>query len=152
MFRYIHLLILSLIFIGCTKELDYNTLTISYSADIRGFDPAFATDLRTGKVISLVYDNLVRFDAEMNLVPALAKSWSLSKTSTKYTFNIRQDVRFHDNTPLTINDIVKSFQRVLASSTASPQTWLLERISGARDYMQGARNHVQGLKIIDDSN
>ncbi len=150
MFRYIHLLILSLIFIGCTKELDYNTLTISYSADIRGFDPAFATDLRTGKVISLVYDNLVRFDAEMNLVPALAKSWSLSKTSTKYTFNIRQDVRFHDNTPLTINDIVKSFQRVLASSTASPQTWLLERISGARDYMQGARNHVQGLKIIDD--
>lgn len=42
------------------RDIDYQTLTITYSADIRGFDPAFATDLRIGKVVSLLYDNLVR--------------------------------------------------------------------------------------------
>ena len=62
MFRPIQLFILSLLFLGCAREVDYKTLTIAYSADIRGFDPAYATDLRTGKVISLVYDNLVRFE------------------------------------------------------------------------------------------
>jgi ABC-type transport system substrate-binding protein len=72
MFRPIQLFILLLLFLGCAREVDYKTLTIAYSADIRGFDPAFATDRRTGKIISLVYDNLVRFDADMNLTPAIA--------------------------------------------------------------------------------
>ena len=77
MFRPIRILILSLLFLGCVKEIDYKTLTTAFSTDIRGFDPAFATDIRTGKIISLVYDNLVRFDNEMNLVPALTQRWSV---------------------------------------------------------------------------
>lgn len=151
MFRPIQLLILLLFFLGCAREVDYKTLTIAYSADIRGFDPAFATDLRTGKIISLVYDNLVRFDTDMNLVPAIAHHWSVNNTGTIYTFYIRNNVRFHDGTLLTIDDIITSFHRVLDPQTSSPQTWLLERITGAKDFMSGKADHVRGLQIANDS-
>ena len=142
----IRLLILPLLFIGCVKEVDYDTLTIAYSADIRGFEPALATDLRTGKVVSLVYDNLVRFDSEMNLVPAIAHDWSISSDRRVYTFNIRKNVRFHDSTLLTINDIVTSFKRVLDPTTTSPQTWLFERITGTKEFINGKSNNLKGLQ------
>ena len=151
MFRPIQLFILLLLFLGCAREVDYKTLTIAYSADIRGFDPAFATDRRTGKIISLVYDNLVRFDADMNLTPAIAHNWSVNNTGRIYTFYIRNNVRFHDGSLLTINDIITSFHRVLDPQTSSPQTWLLERITGAKDFMSGKANHVRGLQISNDS-
>ena len=147
----IRLLILPLLFIGCVKEVDYDTLTIAYSADIRGFDPALATDLRTGKVVSLVYDNLVRFDSEMNLVPAIAHDWSISSDRRVYTFNIRKNVRFHDGTLLTVNDIVTSFKRVLDPTTTSPQTWLFERISGTKEFINGKSSNLKGLQVVNDS-
>lgn len=151
MFRFIFILILSCVFIGCTSEVKDNQLTIAYSADIRGFDPAHATDLRTGKIISLLYDNLVRFDNDMNLVPSLAQNWSVSKDGLTYTFNIRQDVRFHNNTMLTIPDIVESFERLLDPKTASPQSWLLDRVAGAREFMDEKSGAVNGLRKINDS-
>ena len=151
MFGPFRILLLSLLLFGCVKEIDYETLTTAYSADIRGFDPAFATDIRTGKIISLVYDNLVRFDNEMNLVPALAQQWTVDLTGRKYTFIIRNNAHFHDGSQLTVLDIAKSFQRVLDPSTASPQTWLLDRIAGAKDFMNGKENFLRGLKISNDS-
>ena len=151
MFRPIRILILSLLFLGCVKEIDYKTLTTAFSTDIRGFDPAFATDIRTGKIISLVYDNLVRFDNEMNLVPALAQQWSVDLTGRKYTFIIRNNVHFHDGSLLTVFDIAKSFQRILDPNTASPQTWLLDRIIGAKDFMIGKEDSLKGLIISNDS-
>jgi len=139
------------LFLGCVKEINYETLTTAYSADIRGFDPAFATDIRTGKIISLVYDNLVRYDNEMNLVPALAQRWSVDTSGKEYTFIIRNNVHFHDGSQLSILDIAKSFQRILDPNTASPQTWLLDRIAGAKDFMTGKADSLKGLIISNDS-
>jgi peptide/nickel transport system substrate-binding protein/oligopeptide transport system substrate-binding protein len=151
MLNALRVLILSLLLAGCTKDIDYQTLTIPYSTDIRGFDPAFATDLRTGKVVSLLYDNLVRFDLDMNLVPGAAKHWSVSADGRKYTFIIRNNIRFHNGDLLTVDDIIISFERILNPQTSSPQTWLLDRITGAKDYLQGYTDSVRGLTVINDS-
>lgn len=151
MLNALRVLILSLLFAGCTKDIDYQTLTITYSADIRGFDPAFATDLRTGKAVALLYDNLVRFDLDMNLVPGVAKRWSVSADSRKYTFIIRKNIRFHNGDLLNVDDVTVSFERILNPQTSSPQTWLLDRISGAKDYLLGNADRVKGLTAVNDS-
>jgi len=152
MLNALRVLLLSLLLMGCAdRNIDYQTLTITYSADIRGFDPAFATDLRTGKVVSLLYDNLVRFDFDMNLVPGAAKRWEVSADGRKYTFIIRKNIRFHNGDLLTVDDIIASFERILNPQTISPQTWLLDRISGVDDYMHGESDHVWGLTALDDS-
>lgn len=124
---------------------------MAIASDIRGFDPALATDLRTGKVIALVYDNLVRFGVETELVPCLARSWHVDERGTRYTFRLNTRAKFQDGNRISASDVAASFERVLAPETASPQTWLFDRIVGAQDFMYEKTKAVPGLQVMNDS-
>lgn len=136
---------------ACGRQQDPDTLVLANSADIRGFDPALATDFRTGQTMSLVYDNLVRFNTGTELVPAIAKRWSIDETGTVYTFHLISNARFHAGDPVTAQDVVYSFERVLDPETGSPQSWLFDRIDGVREFMDGNRDHVAGLIAENDT-
>lgn len=145
------LILCGISFFSCQKNHPRDELTLAVAADIRGFDPALATDLRTGKVIALVYDNLVRFGSGTELLPCLAKSWSVNESGTDYLFRLNTKAEFHDNSRLTAADVVYSFERVLSPETVSPQTWLFDRIKGAHEFMAGETETVSGLRAINDS-
>ena len=55
-------------------------------------------------LISL-YDKLLDIDVNGNLIPELAESWTVSLDVTSITFSLREDVRFHDGSPLTSDDV-----------------------------------------------
>ncbi|NIA18485.1 MAG: hypothetical protein GWO85_00145 [Simkaniaceae bacterium] len=150
--RILTILSLALLFISCkSDEKNISELTIAYPADIRGFDPSTATDFRSGRTMSFVYDNLVRFDVGTELVPCLAKAWDISENGRKYTFYLRRDARFFDGNPITAQDAVYSLTRILLPETASPQTWLFDRIVGAKDVIAGKTDTVSGLVAENDS-
>jgi peptide/nickel transport system substrate-binding protein len=67
-----------------------------------------------------LYDGLVRFDEEMNPIPDLAESWEISEDGTIYTFKLREDVTFHDGTPMTADDVLYTAQLTLDENTNSP--------------------------------
>ncbi len=46
-----------------------------------------------------IYNNLVTFDRDLSIVPALAESWETSEDGLTWTFQLRNDVTFHDGTP-----------------------------------------------------
>lgn len=150
-----HILIilsLTLLFISCrSDEKNIHELTIAYPADIRGFDPSTATDFRSGRTMSFVYDNLVRFDVGTELVPGLAKTWDISENGRKYIFHLRREARFFDGNPITAQDAVYSLTRILLPETASPQTWLFDRIVGAKEVITGKAGTVAGLVAENDS-
>ena len=125
------LIFISIIIVGCSNINDESRLTIAISADIRGFDPAMASDIRTGEVISLVYDHLVRFGNGTELLPSIAKDWSVSEDGCTYVFLLDPSARFHDETYISAQDVIFSIKRVLDPSGQSPQTWLFDRIVGA---------------------
>ena len=60
-----------------------------------------------------LYDGLVRFDEEMNPIPDLAESWEISEDGTVYTFKLREDVTFHDGTPMTADDVLYTAELTL---------------------------------------
>ncbi len=137
---------------GCVKtDRPQAALSFAISADIRGFDPAFATDIRTGKMMTLVYDNLVHFGESTNIIPGIAHSWKLDAKGTRYTFHLNTSAQFHDGTRVTASDVVLSFQRVLSPAVGSPQSWLFNRIKGADAFMDKGAAIVSGLKNINDS-
>lgn len=146
----IHLLAF-LAFFGCERHHDPHTLTLSLAADIRGFDPALATDIRSGQAMSLVYDNLVRFGAETDLLPGIARAWEVNAQGIVYTFHLRRNIFFQDGSPLSARDVVFSLERVLDPATRSPQTWLFDRIIGAKAFMNGKTDDVEGLRAPNDS-
>ncbi len=67
-----------------------------------------------------LYDGLVRFDEEMNPIPDLAESWEISEDGTVYTFTLRNDVTFHDGTPMTADDVVYTAELTLDETVNSP--------------------------------
>lgn len=144
-------LALGMAFWGCTPDYEPEVLHLATATDLRGFDPALATDIHTGEVMALVYDNLVRFDVGTELVPALARRWEVSPDGLKYTFYLVKNARFHDGTPVTAEAARYSFQRVLDPATRSPQVWLFDRIVGAGAFMAGETVTVEGLRVPNDT-
>jgi peptide/nickel transport system substrate-binding protein len=67
-----------------------------------------------------LYDGLVRFDEEMNPIPDLAESWEISEDGTVYTFKLRENVKFHDGTAMTADDVLYTAQLTLDENINSP--------------------------------
>jgi len=89
------------------------TLEYYFTYDPRSLDPAYSTDVPTGEVDALLFDNLTQFDVEGRLVPGLAKSWEVDPTGSHYTFHLRTGVTFHDGSALTTADVAGSWIRAL---------------------------------------
>ena len=65
------------------------------SAGILTLDPIYAKDLPHIWACNQIFNGLVAFDDEMNVVPAIAKTWNISDDGMTYTFILRDDVYFH---------------------------------------------------------
>jgi peptide/nickel transport system substrate-binding protein len=76
-------------------------------------DPYRHDEVVTRSFLGHVYEGLVGFDAEMALVPLLARHWE-SPDDLTWRFGLRPGVRFHDGRELTSHDVVASFERARA--------------------------------------
>ncbi|AFL54127.1 peptide/nickel transport system substrate-binding protein [Sinorhizobium fredii] len=100
--------------------------------EIAGTDPA-----QTGYVFSRlqVAETLVTANHEGNLVPALAKQWSVSSDGLIWRFTLREDAQFHDGTPVTPQAAAASLKRALAGVGVLSQAPLGEITSQGRDVV-----------------
>ena len=119
--------------------------------DPRSLDPALSTDVPTGRAVGYVFDGLVRFTPDAQIVPGLAREWTVSPDGLTYTFHLRSGVKFHDGTPFRARNVVRSFQRALDPATKGGRGWPLYPIAGAKDYADGKVKSVSGLSAPDDS-
>lgn len=62
--------------------------------------------------LNAVYDYLVDTDAQSVLVPRLASEWMVSEDGLTYTLQIREGVKFHDGSDLTVEDVIWTFNRL----------------------------------------
>lgn len=86
---------------------------------------------------------LVRRGPELDPVPWLAESWSVGEDGTTLTFVLRDDVLWHDGTPVTPADVVFTFLRVVDERTGSPAAAYFQ------DYLTGEGNEpvVEGRSV-----
>lgn len=91
-------------------------LIIAENETPENLDPANAVNSTVNQLIIGVYDTLVQFTAgELAVSPRLATDWSVSDDGLTYTFTLRDDVVFHDGTPLTAEDVKFTFDRLQAA-------------------------------------
>lgn len=119
--------------------------------DPRSLDPALSTDVPTGRAVGYIFDGLVRFTPDAQVVPGLARAWDVSPNGLTYTFHLRNGVKFHDGRPFTARNVVSSFQRVLDPATKGGRGWPLYPVAGAKDYADGKAKTISGLSTPDDS-
>ena len=121
---------LSLLGTSCSeKETNTNKTVFRYNevAGIASLDPAFAKDQAMIWADLQLYNGLVQTDKELNIQPAIAKSWEISSDGLEYRFLLRDDVFFHPHElfkgkkrKVVASDFVYSLNRILDEKTASP--------------------------------
>ncbi len=89
------------------------TLVASIGGEPDQLDPHKSSAYFTFQVLENVYDTLVEPDENLEMQPALAESWELSEDQLTWTFHLREGVTFHDGSPMTADDVVYSYQRII---------------------------------------
>lgn len=83
-------------------------------------DPQKTATAATGIIMRYLGDTLIHKDMKGNITPALARSWTASGDGLTWTFQLRNDVKFHDGTPFNAQAVKASIDRALAPETKSP--------------------------------
>jgi peptide/nickel transport system substrate-binding protein len=85
------------------------------TSDLISLDPAKAFEFSGVGIVSQVYDRLLDFPPGKYDVPeaSLATSWEVSEDGRTWSFHLRKDAKFHSGNPVTADDVVYSFQRVV---------------------------------------
>jgi len=96
-------------------------LVVSYSQDIRTLNPIIRTDVYSGLITSLVFEGLVSTSPiDGTMVPSgIADSWDIAEDGVTYTFHLNPNATWHDGNPVTADDVVFTFDSVLAEDSPS---------------------------------
>jgi peptide/nickel transport system substrate-binding protein len=93
-----------------TAPANKTDLVIATAADVAKLDPHMGTSFQDTVVTFNLFDTLTARDPDLNLIPRLATEWKTTGDKT-WEFKLRQDVKFHDGSPLTSADVKFSIER-----------------------------------------
>ena len=129
----------------------------SLTRNIRGYpetlDPHLAKGIPADHITRELFEGLVTEDAEGQIIPAQAESWTTSDDGMLWNFRIQEGLKWSDGSPLTAEDFEYSFKR-LASSGTSYSIYLKSiGIKNAISVLSGAAGgDVLGVKATDKFN
>jgi len=95
------------------------SLVLAYAGELQTLDPLVSTDQNANELIyAALFTPLVTYDEEFRIRPWLARSWEL--TPDGVTFELRDDVTWHDGAPVTAADVKFTFDLAKNPVVASP--------------------------------
>ena len=116
---------------GCKHQAAPDTLVIAEESAATDFDPRYALDAYSSRVIGLLYAGLVSQDAHAELRPDLAESFT-TPDDVSYVFSLRPGLTFHDGRPLTADDVVYTFTSILDPASRSPKADAFRELESVR--------------------
>ncbi len=134
-----------------TATIEGSVLNL-YGTDPYTLDPALAGDATSGEYILQIFSGLVCLDDNLELAPDIARDWQISDDGLVYTFELRQDVFFHDGKLVTAYDFEYSWERACNPDTGSQTAaTYLGDIVGVDAVLAGVGQHISGVEVLDDS-
>ena len=141
---------------GDAEPRSGGTFVFHHEENVRTLDPHIAYDELSGMAVRLMFDGLLDYDMESNLVPSLAEAMpEVSDGGKRFRFRLRRGVQFHpmpghpEGRELTADDVRWSMERLLSNEVGSPGYPFYSAIEGAGEYPEGAADHVAGIRVID---
>ena len=96
-----------------------------------------AEDVQSTQVAYDLFEGLVTTDQSNKPISGLAEKWDISADNKTYTFHLRPNLKFSDGSPITVDDIVFSFQRLVDPKIASPYNFLVNNIVNGQAIIDG---------------
>ncbi len=93
------------------EPVDGGSVTVGIAQDLDSLDPFLALGAGTEGVLFNVYEGLVKPDPDGNLIPAVAKDYTVAEDGSALTFVLRENVKFHNGAAVTMEDVVYSVEK-----------------------------------------
>jgi ABC-type transport system substrate-binding protein len=149
---------------GCARQPRApGVLRLTTGTDPSTLDPARAYDTTSLSTTRVLYRGLVDYGDGANIVPVVAKKYSVSPDGKTFTFHLRDDVRFHFNADgkspgrrVVAEDFRYALERVLNPATTSEGLSPFQIIDGAKEFGEAkkknpdAKIHVRGIRVRGD--
>ncbi|WP_104204827.1 peptide ABC transporter substrate-binding protein [Billgrantia saliphila] len=127
-----------------------DTLRIAIMGEPASLDPHKISGKWENDVVGDLFEGLVTEAADGERIPGVAESWEISEDGTVYTFHLREDARWSDGEPVTAEDFVFAFRRILDPATAADYAYLLYPVRNAEAIYTGAAEpHTLGIEALD---
>jgi len=128
------------------------TLNIHNGGDPTSLDPQKISGDWENRIDGDIFEGLVTEDPKDNPIPGQAASWTISPDQKVYTFKLRDGIKWSDGTPVTAQDFVFAFQRLMDPKTAAQYAYLQYTIKNAEKINKGEIKDLTqlGVKAIDD--
>ena len=84
-----------------------------------GFDPNVTPAAQDARIMRQVFDGLVSKDEDGKIVAGLAKEWKVSEDGLKYTFTLKEGVKYHDGSAFDAKAVCYNFDRIKKPETGS---------------------------------
>jgi ABC-type transport system substrate-binding protein len=126
------------------------TFVFAAGSNIHTLDPHFAYDTLSTAACRLLYDGLLDYDYDGNMIPSLAATLPEVSGGRVFRFTLRDGIKFHNGREITAEDISWSMHRLLSEAVGSPGYPFFKSIVGASAYHKGKAEHIEGIVVIDD--
>jgi ABC-type transport system substrate-binding protein len=139
---------------SATTATPERPIIVAFENDVASLDPVRLGDVFGLRVAYQIVEGLTKLDTQSQVAGAVAESWQSSPDLTKWTFRLRDGVKFHPypaaggaEDPVTAEDVVYSFTRMLSKDavTAGPLAGL---VAGAKAYQDGKATIISGLHAV----
>lgn len=126
-------------------------LHLGVGSEPSDIDPHIVTGIGEAKVLHALFEPLVSFDPQtLKPTPALAERWDISADGLTWTFHLRA-ARWSNGEPITAQDCIDSWRRILTPSLGADYAYMLYMIRGAEAFNKGTGDFAQvGLAAPDD--
>ena len=109
-------------------------LTIVAAEPQSGLDTSIAVTQASLRLVELIFEPLLDYDENNELIPALAESWEVSDDRLSYDITLRENAMFSDGSPVTADDVRFS----------------LERAAGEGAALESALSVMEGIEVVDE--
>ncbi len=131
---------------------DGAVLRVGNGAEVENLDPHLVTGVSEHRVLSALFEGLARLDLKtMKAVPAVAESWTVSPDTLQYEFRLRKTAKWSNGDPVTAQDFVYSWQRMLSPNLAAEYAYLLHCLKNAKAFHRGEISDFSkvGVQAVD---
>ena len=147
---------MALVLAGCsaggTSSGKEQTLTVGLFSEMNGdFSPMYYQTVNDASVVNLVYQGLLKYDNQSNLVPDLAKALpTISDDGTTMTFKLKKGIKFSDGSKFTSKDVKTTFMVMADPSYTGRFSSNVDFLDGYKEYHDGDAKEVTGIETPDD--
>lgn len=135
--------------VNLAVDVENNAITIALREEPPQLDPGRSTDASSFVVLAHVFEGLIAYDEEAQLTPGVAERWEIREDGA--TFWLRDDALWSDGVPVTADDFVFAWRRVVDPATAAEYAFIFYSIKNAEAINSGQLpKEMLGVRAVND--